>query len=844
MRCALRVVLCLSLVGSLASPARAAEVTWQVSVGFGGVAKEGAWTPVFVDLSNEGESQAGQVVIPITFPGRVERVVNYAAEVDLPRHSKKRYTIYLPSIRFDRVLLDLSRTRERKDAPSIQAADPGDVVMVVVGGDTGFLSFLTAAKGLGVAPPDFDPSRPGSQPSARDVNAQVGHLGWSELPESWIGWDGVDAVVLGDAAFSGASQPALEALRQWVQVGGTLIVPGGALSTAMASSPLADLLPVQIAGTRTLPDLAPLGEWCERPIDPQSVLAARVALRPGARELCGEAGQPLVAVGRAGSGHVIFTAFDFTAAPVKYWDGQNALWPKLLANRSLRTLLAKEAEGDSYSRYYGGGDAGLAQIAATMPEAELPSLWLIIGFLVAYILILVPANYSFLNRIDRRELAWVTTPAIVLVFTLGAYAIGYGLRGGTVVLNRVGVIEAYSGATAAQGVGYVGLFSPARTTYELALQPTASGARDLAQQDQLVRGRATVYSMPKPRIADVTMNMWTVRSFGVDYLADLGKGVSGYLEYDGAAFVGRVKNDSGLTLKDCCIVRGTARSKGQELSPGEEAEVAWRPTQSTSLPNQPQYGSGGAHKLKLTESVLSVLFFSQRYGGYYSSGAPLLVASTKSLAAPVTLTGKPPQVEDATLVLVHLPIRLARHQTIQVPPWLIYGRIVATTGAVTTASDPYSSGNPEDLQVENGSLSMEFALPAEGGPMLAQRLELATINGRAVDPAAQVEAYDCTHRQWQVIRARKISAVSGLPQGGGGGGRGGGGGGMQRAQPQPSGPAQAGQNLLKLPHPQDFLSPDGRVQVKLSIPSGTATVSPFQLNATVQTGRGGPPPRK
>ena len=153
--------ICLWLIGGLLGSALAAEVSWQVNAGFGGVVKEGSWTPVFVDLSNEGDSQTGQVVIPIKFGGRIERVVNYAVGVDLPRHSKKRYTIYLPSANFDRVLLDLSGTREQKDAPNMQVADPEDVVVVVIGGDAGFLSFLNAAKGFGVAAPDFDPRRPG-----------------------------------------------------------------------------------------------------------------------------------------------------------------------------------------------------------------------------------------------------------------------------------------------------------------------------------------------------------------------------------------------------------------------------------------------------------------------------------------------------------------------------------------------------------------------------------------------------------------------------------------------------------------------------------------------------------
>ena len=82
----------LVLGGVVASPATAAEVTWKVATGFGGIITRGAWTPVFVDISNEGEAQTGRLVVPIEYRQPIERAVDYAIPVDLPQHSKKRYT--------------------------------------------------------------------------------------------------------------------------------------------------------------------------------------------------------------------------------------------------------------------------------------------------------------------------------------------------------------------------------------------------------------------------------------------------------------------------------------------------------------------------------------------------------------------------------------------------------------------------------------------------------------------------------------------------------------------------------------------------------------------------------
>lgn len=71
-------------------------------------------------------------------------------------------------------------------------------------------------------------------------------------------------------------------------------------------------------------------------------------------------------------------------------------------------------------------------------------------------------------------------PVIVAAFSFGAYGLGYGIRGGAIVMSRVGIVEAPAGARFAGGHGYVGLFSPAWATYTLDLEGTATGPRDMS----------------------------------------------------------------------------------------------------------------------------------------------------------------------------------------------------------------------------------------------------------------------------------------------------------------------------------------------------------------------------
>ncbi|MCK4323414.1 MAG: hypothetical protein KAW89_02710, partial [Armatimonadetes bacterium] len=161
-------------------------------------------------------------------------------------------------------------------------------------------------------------------------------------------------------------------------------------------------------------------------------------------------------------------------------------------------------------------------------------------------------------------------------FTVGAYGVGYGIRGGQIIVNRLGIIEVEPGSSLARGRGYIGLFSPARATYDLLLEKSAVGAREFASAQRHVGGKATVVYGPQPKIADVDMHMWTTRAFGVEFLVDLHGGISGFFEYDGKDLRATVKNETGLFLNKCRIVFSTSEGAQQNIADGQQAELVFR----------------------------------------------------------------------------------------------------------------------------------------------------------------------------------------------------------------------------------------------------------------------------
>src|SRR4029079_17407192 len=100
-----------------------------------------------------------------------------------------------------------------------------------------------------------------------------------------------------------------------------------------------------------------------------------------------------------------------------------------------------------------------------LPSLSLPSTGTLLVFLLTYVLVIGPLNYLVLRRLRRLEWAWFSVPLVVLLFSCGLYAVGAGLRGGQSQLSQAAIVQGAEGQTRAFATGFIGLFSPRRTSY-------------------------------------------------------------------------------------------------------------------------------------------------------------------------------------------------------------------------------------------------------------------------------------------------------------------------------------------------------------------------------------------
>jgi hypothetical protein len=428
------------LLAGTCAPTSAAQddqgLTVSISAGFDGYCRSNTWCPVYVVLSNEGIDVEGE--LQTSFDDDVNPGI-YIKRVTLPVHSRKAYFFYLPfhglSTR-PKIVVRLMVGQKVIVSRSVMVTllEDNECLYGVVSDAPSDLAFLGAvAPGTG--------------------RALVAQLDLESLPPVPMSWEGLDVLVFDDVDMTTFSGEQKQALSAWVAHGGHLVVGGGA-GAVRTTAGLDDLLPVSIGGTRSMDDLRALGELVGVSVVPGPYAVAEATLKYGGA-LAEQEGTVLIARRTIGGGYVTFLAFDVGVNPFADWDDSVRLWQWIVGSFSLRRQPIIQ---NGYQAH---------EAVSTIPGMKHPSILQILGFLLVYMILIGPVNYVVLRKLDRRELAWITIPVLILGFSACAYVTGFQLRGFDAIVHRLAVVYVPQGSQVGRVSQLVGLFSPRRTNYDV-----------------------------------------------------------------------------------------------------------------------------------------------------------------------------------------------------------------------------------------------------------------------------------------------------------------------------------------------------------------------------------------
>ncbi len=574
-----------------------ASLSLSVEAGFDGTFRENDWIPIYIHISNDGEGLEGRLVVrPETSASSVRD--SYSVPISLPTGAQKSVFLYITAESFateirvemitnDGVVAAVEPARVR----SVQQRD--QIHVVVTQSASGALDLSSVHDG--------------------GYNAYQSNWRIENIPDRETALEAIDTLVFSDVDSGTLSAGQQQAITDWVAQGGHLLVTGGVDWQSTAAG-LVDLLPIKPDNSRTLDNLTPLATWLHFGGDQlvQQTVVATGTLQTGARVLASGADDtPLLIRRSLGAGTIDYLTATPSALPLRSWGGLGDMWLALASS-------VNPKPGWSY------GIADWDQISNAvniLPGVNLlPDILPLIAFLALYIALIGPLNYIVLNRINRREWAWVTIPIFIVIFSALAWTFGFNLRGSEVTLSRMSIVQSWSDSERANVQQIVGLLSPRRTQYNLSnsgdsflrtvpranSQNTLLGGNiisstNIEQSDvfkavdfpvdaSFIAGFESETSIAKPQITgEVTL---------------ITDGENGQQTMRGS-----VRNDSDQTLNGAAVlVRGQSFRIEKPIAPGDVAPFEFTlPGEGLPSPSPLAYTSGDYNT------------FNSRLYSYYSS---------------------------------------------------------------------------------------------------------------------------------------------------------------------------------------------------------------------------------
>jgi hypothetical protein len=215
------------------------------------------------------------------------------------------------------------------------------------------------------------------------------------LPDTWLGYNALDAMIWSDPRPDQLSGAQAEALRRWVLEGGHLVVAVDEQWQALAKSPLAPLLPAQPEGVEVVSREVARHPWLQGAQGAQETIP-RLKASPREGAQADHDMSPLGWSWPIGEGRVTLwrvTPARFAATPTV------DEWKAALLDQSAPMPLRQ----------------GWELVFLDEPSLDL-NIFVVLGVLLSFLMLIGPVDYLVLRRLRRLEWTLVTYPATVLVF--------------------------------------------------------------------------------------------------------------------------------------------------------------------------------------------------------------------------------------------------------------------------------------------------------------------------------------------------------------------------------------------------------------------------------------------
>lgn len=722
---------------SLISPVSSAiaEETGQIRLavqpGLSGLYKLGIPTGLQVSISNQGDVLNGLLVVVPTDSQEVNsppsQSARYQKSIQVPARSLRTTTIMLPS----EIINQGAKLVLLVDGKPI-AASP--IQGTAVNG--GFIALSLGEKPLKGGVAAWLDQTFGGQTAIK-------YLAPAHLPENPLELLTADIIILDDVAVAQLNKQQMELLKDWVALGGMLLLSEGAGSAP--NDPLADISPVQSDKKAIVS--AELGGLQKVP--------GEITVRTGRLtegEVLAKVEDVIIAASRNyGKGRVIYSGI-----PLEKLNSESVrIWSLLFGQGDNSHAVDVKMQTAQEKRLIGNDQLGHA--ASYLPQLKTPPVPKVVVAWVIYVLVVGPGLYWLLKRYDRRDWMWWIVPACAVITTGAVYLVSPAQRINAPLSQTLSIVEimdsdrAEINATAAFISPYGGTLNieGAKDTFIWPSNYSYNNTqkRPIIQLDEKIN----------PRISFPSVEYWSMRQARANVLKkNIGK-IEGSLILENGYLKGRFKNNTQMDLRDCKVLLGGRNISLENLPAGGQVEInqsilKW----PNSLgPNEykdllvPSIGPGETdiyvREREMADSVLGPMVNLR-------SNQPMFFGWSENSPEMFKLVSNHRDIKSSSLALVtqEIPLDIPMGQKIELPPGMYLPKMIETRGAYNQT--------PMGFTLYEGKLTLGINLLR---PLNKADYKVVSINfGSQTNNNIAIKIYDWHDKLWKDVSSAGISLTA------------------------------------------------------------------------------------
>jgi hypothetical protein len=353
-----------------------------------------------------------------------------------------------------------------------------------------------------------------------------------------------------------------------------------------------------------------------------------------------------------------------------------------------------------------------------------------------------------LRRLDRREWAWLSVPALTLLFFAILLRLGIASRGSDVIVKQISIVRGAGDSEVGQVDSYFGVFSPARRTYTVQFDGPAlpagfvgagaGGAGAGTGQSALPNPSAglvqnageklAIRQGPSATFEGLSVDAWQMRPFLAESTSRDFGAIRTEVRADGDRLTGTITNASPRRLEAATVYAGLSFLRVGDIAPGERKpfelvlgagvqESGGRIVDALLGPLDPNATEAEKDAHDERAVVLAAVLGENRpTAPAWWATTPYLIGWQEGAPLHVSVPDHVASVQAAALRILALPVQFGERE-LSVPPGLL-GR------AVVDREARYYSQQTEGFNLADGGVVLRYYLPTGARGVQVQQLSL------------------------------------------------------------------------------------------------------------------------